>query len=275
MIPALHVEHARLAALGLAVAGALPHGGADLPLARTLLAPRLGRGWLAAFLAAYLSLGSATLVAWRRAPGAALASFLGLSALHFGETDARDRPITERLVAGAAPILMPALARPGETASIFELLAGKDGRRVASAARRCGWLWLPFFAARLARHAQRREPALVAAGFAALRPLSAFSIYFGGLHAPRALAQAGMTLGIGRGRLLRAAAGPSLAGLALFAVGYRSARRAQATDAALVRTIFIGLAALTVPHMALAALIARNRSPAVSSARTMRRIGAA
>ena len=182
-------EASWLAALAAIIVLGVPHGALDGTVAAPLLRPRFGRLWFGVFALPYLGLSALVLVAWQVAPLPTLAGFLALSVLHFGEEDAGPgRPI-EALVRGGLPIALPALLRPEETAELFALVARVPMPELPTWWSVAAWLWLAGAVLWLASHRPRRavlaECAGLAAAFWLLPPLTAFALYFVGLHGPR------------------------------------------------------------------------------------------
>jgi len=182
-------EASWLAALAAIIVLGVPHGALDGAVAAPLLRPRFGRLWFGVFALPYLGLSALVLVAWQIAPLTTLAGFLALSVLHFGEEDAGPgRPI-EALVRGGLPIALPALLRPEETAELFALVARVPMPELPTWWSAAAWLWLAGAVLWLAIHRPRRavlaECAGLAAAFWLLPPLTAFALYFVGLHGPR------------------------------------------------------------------------------------------
>jgi Brp/Blh family beta-carotene 15,15'-monooxygenase len=280
----------------LALAGAavallgLPHGAVDHVFARRALEPRLGRIWPVPFAAAYLALAGAVVALWLAAPAVALAGFLALSVWHFGEEDAALAPILpdggaapEAVARGLLPILLPVAFRPEETGLLFAwLLFGPSAEAVGGALAAARAATLPAALALvaglgLAAAARRRWPALaetglLAAAFAALPPLPAFAVYFCIWHAPRHTLRVVADLHPGRladglAAFARDALALTLAALALAAAAWWAAGGPSALGETAVRVLFIGLAALTVPHAALHALRPSSAVPEASRRR--------
>ena len=182
------------AALVIVIALGVPHGALDGEIARPLLRPHFGRAWFMVFTIPYLSLSGAVLVAWRLAPLATLAAFLAASMLHFGEEDAGPHRPLERLVRGGLPIALPTLLHPAVTAGVFAATALTPLPALPDwlviAARVWLALALPMLALWLARRrwAVLVEIAGLGLAFWLLPPLTAFALYFVGLHAPRHMA---------------------------------------------------------------------------------------
>lgn len=257
--------------LALAVLAAMPHGGADLVVAGRLLRPSLGWAWLPVFGAAYLTPAATMILAWATWPGLALAAFLALSALHFGLSDTAGRG-EERIWAvpawGGAPIVVPSLAHPDAVAALFDVLAGASGVDLLILLHgpfAIGWaaIAMMYVARSVALDGLARWPVLeflaMCIGLALLPPLLAFAIYFGALHAPRALAARAAELKLEPRRLLRLATGPSVAAAAAMIAAYLILTSIMPSGGAAIRALFIGLAALTAPHMLFDALVARLR----------------
>lgn len=265
-----------LAALVILVLG-LPHGALDAVVALRDVAG-LGR---ARFLALYLALAATTVLAWYAAPVAVLVAFLVLSIVHFGRGDQIDptargaRSLLETAVRGSAPIVLPALFWPASVALVFGWLIDEPTAVALGAVE----VWSPLLAAawvaglfvllvgpgpcRDAPRSQllsvRMELIVLVAAFALLPPLVSFAIYFGLWHSMRHLIALDVVLrlrdGLDRRRLVRGALPILAASIALFAVAYGLLADANFDPRALARTLFVGLAALTVPHAAVTLLV--------------------
>jgi Brp/Blh family beta-carotene 15,15'-monooxygenase len=186
---ALPREASWLAALLVVIGLGVPHGALDGAVAAPLLRPRFGLAWFGIFAVPYLGLAGLVLLAWHVAPMATLAGFLALSVLHFGEEDAGPGRLFEILVRGGLPIALPALLRPEETAGVFAVVTRVPMPEIPDWWLAAAWLWLLMAVFWLL--ARRRsgtlwiELAALAAAFWLLPPLTAFTLYFVGLHAPR------------------------------------------------------------------------------------------
>jgi Brp/Blh family beta-carotene 15,15'-monooxygenase len=155
-------------------------------------------------------------------------------------------------------VAAPATAHEAEVAAIFAHLAPAAGaERAAAALAWAGMAAVPLLAVALAREARGRpglaaELALIPAAAFLLPPLVHFLVYFCAVHSPRHFLSASAALGLGPGGGALAALPITLATLvgagalaaALLAAGVPA-------DAVALRAVFIGLAALTVPHMLL------------------------
>ena len=242
----------------------VPHGALDPALAGRrfdLDAPRRRAG----FAALYLAVALAVVALWIVAPVVALAAFLAYAALHFGDDwrDAAPGP-ARRLLQGGAVILAPFLGGAAQAAAVFAVLSGPQGRAVAAACEAMAPFWV---AAALAATLWPRpgratlEIGCLAALGLLVPPLVYFTVYFCALHAPRHFLVNARALGLDLRAAARAAAPATLVTVAA-ALAYVVWTDAPPGDAAL-RAVFIGLAALTAPHMliveAVGAVAARRR----------------
>ncbi|CAO4139748.1 putative beta-carotene 15,15'-dioxygenase [Methylorubrum thiocyanatum] len=182
-------EASWLVALAAVIVLGVPHGALDGAVAAPLLRPRYGRAWFGVFAVPYLGLSALVLLVWQVAPLTTLAGFLAISVLHFGEEDAGPGRPFEILVRGGAPIALPALLRPEQTAEVFSVVARVSMPLLPEWWTVAAWLWLALTVAWLLGHPRRREVLIeiliLAAAFRLLPPLTAFALYFVGLHAPR------------------------------------------------------------------------------------------
>ena len=240
----------------------LPHGAFDLTLAERIWRLRGAPGVLA-FLLAYLALAGAVLALWLAAPGAALVAFLAYSGWHFA-ADWDDEGPAWRIAGGLGTLGAPALASPGEVAAIFAILAGPEAGDLAArglAVAGAAGLGAGLFAA-LTRPARLAGIEIAALWGAAvlLPPLVYFVAYFCFLHSPRHLTD--VLAGLAERRRAFAQAG------AITAVTLTGAGAALLwldahgpPDEAILQVVFVGLAALTVPHMLLVDRWARSPTP--------------
>lgn len=247
----------------------LPHGALD-----PLLAYRVGL-WhrplsLVLFLAGYLALSVLVVGAWLLAPVASLVGFLVISAAHFGSDWNAEQPVVIRVLTGVALLSLPAFRDTPEVARLFALISGPRAATVASLMAAAGPLLMIGFAisAAIAASARWYEGVeLVVAATLALTtpPLVFFTVYFCLLHSARHLRE-GLAA---EGQALRRPASWALLGGAIvvpimIAVALLSRDTTDTLDARLVRIVFIGLAALTVPHMVVMAISAHQRQARIS-----------
>ncbi len=196
-----------VAVVSVALLG-IPHGALDLMHLR-YLATRLGRAeilWIG--LAVYVLLGCLVIVAWVAFPAAMLTAFLIATVLHWGSEDAQAPRawdlgyVSEVLLRGAIPIMLPSVFYAAETTWLFSQLIPPDDARALTQVIGVAWpallvLAIPLLARPPIRAGSRPhgqgttliELATVAALFAVTPPLVAFAVYFGLLHSARFLAR--------------------------------------------------------------------------------------
>lgn len=239
----------------------LPHGALD-----PLIARRLGlwsTPWgLAGFNVAYLAVVAAVVGLWFLFPVASLVAFLLVSAAHFGSDWNGSRSLWLRLITGIGLLSLPALGHRAEVAELYEILAPggtavADVQALIAPFAVIGMLVAAVIAFRSRPH-EAVEIVLAASLAFVAPPLVFFAIYFCALHSARHLRE-GYAVERGGGRFAAAIAViytlvPILMG-ALFVIAVSGG---ASLDASLTRLIFIGLAGLTVPHMALVALSERR-----------------
>lgn len=248
---------ATLALLGVAVfVVGTPHGALDGRVGRRLLTPSFGSAWLPTFVLLYGGVAGLALLLWMAAPALALAGFLVLGALHFGNHDSPSGRTVAVLTRGLAPPVLAATAHPSATGVVFGWLAGPGGLALSGLLAAALPLWLAGAVTALAIERRTVDRLLlfgVAALFVLVPPLVAFALYFALIHTPAALREAKQP-GESWGALTRSALPFSVAAVGLAAVGFATLRDHMTPELAFVRTTFWWLGALTVPHMGLALL---------------------
>lgn len=233
----------------------LPHGAFDLRVARfaDLATGRSGMGVVAL---AYLGLAVAAGLFWKAAPGPWLVMFLVISAIHFSEDWAGELPWWGRIGAGCAIIALPALTHQTEVAAVFARLI--PSQPAADIASMLSALAVPAMVVGLAgAMAQRpRRPAVaiellaIGALAVALPPLFYFVAYFCGMHSVRQTLSTASRLGATTlGDAVRMAAPITI--VTLVGIAAMLPWLGSNPDDQLLRAVFVGLASLTVPHMAL------------------------
>lgn len=252
----LWVAGALIAVLGM------PHGALDVVFARKLFGVDGLLGWTA-FSVAYVGLAALVVAIWALAPTLFLCGFLLGSAFHFGGDPAAGTSWVTRILYGGVIIVLPALMHGSELQRLLGMVAGPASAAFVApvlAQMALPWLGASLVAgvllARTSRLAALELAALVAMA-ATAPPLLSFTVYFCAMHSPRHIMR---TLGSFPAAELRQtlamALWPALAvfvGLAalaaMTALGWRSmGASAQSWG---MQIMFVGLAALTLPHMLL------------------------
>lgn len=246
----------------LAAAGALivtlgvPHGAFDVVVARRLFGIADLRGW-ALFSLIYVGLAALVVAFWFVAPTPFLFAFLAVAALHFGGDPATGASTSSRVLYGGAVIVLPALWHGAELQRLLGLVAGPEsGAIVASVLGLLAAPWLGATAiacvlrARTSRLAAAEQAALAALAVAA-PPLVAFTLYFCAMHSPRHILRTLAGLGGRAARCALAAALWPTAAVLAAAVGVGALAGGVPMETRVMQLVFVGLAALTLPHMVL------------------------
>lgn len=265
-------------ALALVISVGIGHGAIDHVTAAPVLRRRLGRGYLPIFLAGYLGAAALVIFAWMHQPAAALVGFLALSVLHFGLSDteiSRGRPMridAEAIARGALPIALPGVLHAGEITPVYEVLLLDAGRLSEHVVQRMSLAValgaIVILALVLFREAPDENQVSWRDGTRGLRagvlvaacacllfcpPILGFALVFCGWHAAREILDlASRESAVTLGRRIRAFAGRAAPFWAVAAAGFIAALALAGSHASWheeARVLFIGLAALTVPHM--------------------------
>jgi Brp/Blh family beta-carotene 15,15'-monooxygenase len=265
------------AALFMLVAVALvglPHGAYDLEVARRLFAPRFGRRWWIGFGVAYLALALFGVLIWVSAPVVGLALLLVGGAAHWGLDDLHNAPRSRTRTAwlavsrGSIPVAAPMAFHADAVTPIFVGLLGSPVN--TTTVQLLGVLWLlagaPGVIASFWSKTPHRfsttlriiaEPVVLLLLFAVVPPILAFTVYFCFWHAVRhslrsALrADANAALDNALLAYARAAAFPTVLTWLLAGVAAALLLGDTTTIESAWAITFIGLFALTIPHVAL------------------------
>ena len=250
-----------LLVLGVVLLG-LPHGALDPMLARKAFGNRPFFS-LGSFAAAYAVLALLYAGLWILLPIVGLASFLAISAYHFGGDWSGRGRVSGRFAYGCTIVTLPALWHPMEVARIYSALVGPDADRfvqlsqIAAVAAAIFGIYSAF-----SQWNERREDlfefAGILAGAAFLPPLLFFFCYFCLLHSPRHLLETARSVGLTDLLAIVRTAFPLVcATLILAAVSWFSLPAGREGQRVL-QVLFVGLAALTVPHMMLEKICQRS-----------------
>jgi Brp/Blh family beta-carotene 15,15'-monooxygenase len=278
--PTLDVQLAALL-LPVALLG-IPHGALDYGLGQRIARPHLGSYWPMVFLPLYLLIAAVVVVLWGLMPAISLAAFLLISWFHFGVSDTGCQEQSpslrwlEILARGSVVISFPAAFYHHEVALLFGYLTPSE--HAVKLAAVCAW-FAPLAATALlacvAKHMMIAtvqhnkahwltvlELMLLALLFALAPPLLAFGVYFCALHSLRQLLLSTSLQSSSQsvlGGLFRQTAPVTMATLCFALIAYMM-MGSMVLSEKLTQIIFIGLAALTVPHMMLTTVDARLSS---------------
>jgi len=253
------------------VAIGLPHGAMDGAVALALGYGR-HRTQMAGFILGYVALAVLVVVFWLAFPVLALMLFLLISLVHFGNGDTEMKNIFFRwmqiICHGGIVVVAIPLFHPAMTHELFTYLSGQDigmltpyfnvltvlmagaGVAYALAAIRLPSLRLPFI-----------EFSGLLLAMWALPPIAGFAVYFACVHTPRHVRRIFLKLRAYDPEIspFRLTVIFTLLTWVLGGIAYTFLAGRTMPDAAAFQVVFIGLAALTVPHMILIDGIFRPR----------------
>lgn len=256
----------------------VPHGALDVVFVRQLARVRSAAAW-SLFTAGYMAAAASVVGLWWYAPGAFLSAFLLVSVLHFSGDPEGETPALFRLLYGGAIVFCPLALHASEVTRLFASLAGEPAATaIVGALHWAAWPWVAAIvgaatvcagrgsdasSASSASHApgaarapgSKPAPARsielvsMAALLIVAPPLIGFTIFFCGMHSARHLLRTRAYSDAGTFRhLLHIAAGPMLATLGGIGIAWWLSE-GKPLDMRLAQLLFVGLAALTVPHM--------------------------
>ena len=233
----------------------VPHGALDPVFAKQLYGIRTLPGWVA-FTAIYVALSALVVGLWWLMPGMFLILFLVASAVHFSGDLVSKTPWVARIFYGGAVIFFPLLLHAADVSQLFGFLIGADAADTLIAGMR--WLigpWLIATALVLVFIARRDwltalEIASVSLLMIAVPPLLAFTVFFCVMHSARHVLRTQQHAALSTSRLLLTSAAPMAAVLVGSGLSFYFFKD-TALDMHIVRLVFVGLAALTAPHMLL------------------------
>jgi Brp/Blh family beta-carotene 15,15'-monooxygenase len=232
----------------------VPHGALDIVFVRQLTSVRSAAGW-GLFTIAYVTAAASVVVLWWLAPGFFLAAFLLVSMLHFSGDPEGETPALFRTLYGGAVIFCPIALHAAEVSELFASLAGVPAAQaIVSALQWAAWPWvaaigLAAIAGAMREPARSVELVSITALLTFAPPLIGFTIFFCGMHSARHVLRTRDYSSAGTLRhLSRIAAGPMLVTVAGVAIAWWLSG-GKPLDVRLAQLLFVGLAALTVPHM--------------------------
>ena len=252
------------AAVAIVLAG-IPHGTLDVEIAAAHFGQSNFAG-KAKITTAYIVCALAMILLWALLPEFALISFLIISIVHFSRDWRGGVDLFLAMMVGWALVALPALSRPQEVAMIFEMLTGNQNGTTLAALLACasvpaalGSLVFAYWAYTHndIKSAVEVISCIIAALF--LPPLIAFAVFFCGLHSPRhmadALRETGTISSTQKAIIIAAVFALSLGlGILLYA-SYTT----TSVDAGIIRSAFVLISTLTVPHFILEHLLSKTQ----------------
>ena len=254
----------------------VPHGGLDHIKGRKQLEARWGNYWSIPFFTVYLLISVATVLGWLMNPLLTAIAFFLASAIHFGREDQlmSQSPCLRRVILDAASgglvIWIPAVARPAEfqqilasiipsavTSSIDTIVYLTSGLAIAMIPIALGEIAYTGFspsAKKLGGRLRSIRHVVMIGLFASTPILVAFTVYFCAWHSIRGLRHLMQENHMRLGELLVATMPMSFGAIALIGLGMWFWNSGRELSDELIRSLFIGLSALAVPHLALNAI---------------------
>jgi len=261
---------AQLIILGIVIAlFGLPHGALD-----PWIAERIGLNntpqQKILFNAGYLVLAALVVLCWWWFPAFSLIIFLSITVWHFSADWAPSLGMPTRLIAGVLLILMPIGFQTEAVGMIFQQISGIEGGKLAATLALPAWFLVSTMALVVAATLWKRQwqtslefLTLIALAYFT-PPLIYFTLYFCLLHSPRHLyGLFGAAPTAEHPRLMRMMVIYTLATLLLLGVLWWLWSTLP-INTLILKFIFIGLAAVTVPHMMLIAFAHRRAKQKLS-----------
>ncbi|MEM6648704.1 MAG: Brp/Blh family beta-carotene 15,15'-dioxygenase [Pseudomonadota bacterium] len=261
---------------GIILATGLPHGALDLAISQQmpLWQGGWGRLW---FHVVYICIAFVTILAFSFLPTLALTLFLLISIFHFADDWREKLSLPLRISAAALLIYVPSIAHPAEVMAIFSAITEQSMER-AEAPPMIGmvsvWILSGIVGASflMDRSTGVEILALVIAAIF-LPPLIFFAVYFGGLHSVRHFHRFQALLSSMRHFrtiLIYSLGAVLLTWMLIMLTSYETIERGL-LDENIFRFVFIGLAALTVPHVLLLEMLKqRDQYPEVVDTNDMK-----
>ena len=255
-LPALDKQTELILVAALIIILGVPHGALDTLFARELYGVNSVTAWIK-FSVIYLVMAALVVGLWYLAPLLFLIGFIGISVAHFSGDPDGETGWFIRLIYGGAIIFIPVLKHPREIADVFSLLVGDSSSQALMP-----WMsglalpWLLALAGVVLYLIIKKSPLsyeLLSLGLIAyfVSPLISFTIFFCGMHSARHIIRTAAFAKYSQPVLLLGAMLLPMIGVMVMSVASWFLLKNQTLDGRVVQIVFVGLAALTVPHMAL------------------------
>ncbi len=234
----------------------VPHGALDTIFAYRLYGIRTVNAWLG-FICLYVALAGLVVGVWLLAPVLFLIGFILISVAHFSGDLAAGTAWISRIVYGGAIVVLPALLHSQETSQLFAfLIDAPTVKSIMPWLQFLAWPWIIVLVLAAIFEGGRHWLTgleILAVGALSLfsPPLIAFTVFFCAMHSARHILRTTIYAGGSSVLyLLAASAAPMIAVILAAVFAWRFLGNTP-VDARIIQIVFVGLAALTVPHMAL------------------------
>lgn len=267
--------------IGVSLIG-LPHGALDHLFGRELFVENWKQWWFVPFLGMYGAIALLVVAGWWLAPLMTLGGFILLAAIHFAAEELPEELVPHvacwpaALLTGSLLSGVQAVAHPQELAGLINAIIPTGASVAAESIQALGWTWatvaIPGLIVLVGWYFWQSAQGIRRAFVEAIRllslvaalvvtpPLVGFVIYFCGWHSLLGwsdLISAAEQEHPGRGfRLVAQAAWPTTLATVAMGLGGATIFGAGLTlDTAAIRTVFIVLSSVAVPHLALHTLL--------------------
>jgi Brp/Blh family beta-carotene 15,15'-monooxygenase len=265
----------------------VPHGAFDHVVAQRLFKPMFGSLWSALFFISYLAMATCVVVGWFFWPVGTILAFFFASAWHFGIEDCESNEHgwlkhALAIASGGLVIWFPALIRRRDVIDLLALVIPDEDQRTAvvcaTSTAACAVVLVPLVLLSTVKSLtdfmkrERSLASLLSSDFfrnltlillcATVSPLVSFTVYFCGWHSIRGLIRIAGTVEDHPLMLALKLAPLTILAIGLAVAGSSVWSSTQLLTPSLIRTVFIALSALAVPHLFLYVsddLISRKR----------------
>ncbi|MFK0731210.1 MAG: Brp/Blh family beta-carotene 15,15'-dioxygenase [Gloeotrichia echinulata HAB0833] len=232
----------------------VPHGALDAILAEKALNIKGILGWTV-FLVEYCALAGIIVMVAYYVPFVFLAGFLVISVFHFSTDPAPSVPFVSRILYGGGIIFVPAIYYSDEMSRLFALLSGENAAAMIMDPIKL--LSVPWFLLLIGAAACQLKAdiyaavEIVAVSILALLvpPLVSFTVYFCFMHSIRHILRSVKITGDYNAIYHVKMIGLPMGGVILTVFVSWFLLKDEPLDQRVIQIAFLGLAALTVPHM--------------------------
>ena len=241
-----------LGALSLVVILGVPHGSLDVLFARQTYQLIHISKWIK-FLSLYMASCLLIITLWLLAPGLFFVAFLVLSAIHFSDDINLPGHQLLKLSYGFAIISLPALVNGEELKNLYGMIIDAElAQQIVLISKYVSLFLLPFvfllFYIKKVNFRSQLEIRSISILFLLSTPILAFTVYFCLMHSARHLVRSRFFLGgFKRQQFIYALILPTIA-VIVMGFGIWHFKLTPSFERDLIQIIFVGLAALTVPH---------------------------
>jgi Brp/Blh family beta-carotene 15,15'-monooxygenase len=233
----------------------VPHGALDPAFAQRLFNLKGWKAWCM-FVFIYLALAILVILIWWWLPIVFMVAFLIFSVIHFSRDLTNTTPKVTRLLYGGSMIVLPTIFHFDEIQALFSLILNEVvGMQITSTLHLLAFPWLVAILACI--YLEFIKDRLVGLEIFAVSllatftpPLVAFTLYFCGMHSLRHILRTKAYTNFSFLKLSLISIAPML-GVTLLVILAWLYLPSSPDYRRLLQFLFVGLAALTVPHMLL------------------------